>query len=297
MLAPPLSIGPHAGDLRSVVTALAGIGPRNIQHYDALCAAHDLVARAFGRAGYAPALQTYQVDGKSFCNVVVQQNGLASPQNIFIVGAHYDTHKNSPGANDNGSAVAALLALARLARERISRVTLRFVAFTNEEAPFTRTRNMGSLVYARECREKRENIVGMLCLETLGSYSEEIGSQRLSLRGLLLPRQGNFLALVGDRKSRQLLRTVGLALRREQTLRYQSLTLPRFLPGARSSDHWSFWKNGFPAVMATDTAFLRYRYYHSHNDTPDKIDFDWLERVVFALDAVVQNLGSGRLDP
>src|SRR3954468_20667480 len=208
MLAPSLSVGPHSEDLRSAVTALAGIGPRNIQHYDALCAARDLVSRGLRTAGYAPTLQPYDVDGKSFFNVVTQLDGVASPEKIVVVGAHYDTNKDSPGANDNGSAVAALLALARLQRDRAPRFTVRFVAFTNEEAPFTRTRNMGSLVYARECWHKGENIVGMLCLETLGSYSEEIGSQRLSFRGLLLPRRGNFLALVGDRKSRRLLRQV-----------------------------------------------------------------------------------------
>jgi hypothetical protein len=123
MFAPSLLIGAHAGDLRSVVTALAGVGPRNSQHYEALCAARDLVGEKVCIAGYEPALQTYEANGRLFSNIVAQQNGFASPENIVVVGAHYDTHKNSPGANDNGLAVAALLALARLAGERMSRLT------------------------------------------------------------------------------------------------------------------------------------------------------------------------------
>jgi hypothetical protein len=130
----------------------------------------------------------------------------------------------------------------------------------------------------------------MLCLETLGCYSEEVGSQWLSLRGLLLPRRGNFLALVGDRKSRSLLQTVSSLLNEHSAVRFRSLTLPRQLPGARSSDQWSFWKNGFPAIMATDTAPLRYRHYHTRQDTPNKINFPWLE-------AVLKNLADGEGSP
>src|SRR5205807_472647 len=134
-----------------------------------------------------------------------EQRGTKSPAEIIVVGAHYVTHKDSPGANDNGFAVAALLELARLTLQRVPHRTIRFVP--NEESPFTRTALMGSQVYAKSCRERSENIIGMLCLETLGCYSEDVGSQWLSFHGLLLPRRGNFLALVGDRKSRSLLQT------------------------------------------------------------------------------------------
>jgi hypothetical protein len=163
------------------------------------------------------------------------------------------------------------------------------VAFTNEESPFTRTRHMGSQVHARESRERAENIMGMLCLETLGSYSEEIGSQWLSLGGLLLPRRGNFLALIGNPASRPLLRLCSRALQAEPTVPFRGLSLPGQLPGVRSSDHWSFWKNGYQAVMATDTAPLRYNHYHRSTDTPDKLNFDWLERVTDALLRIIRS--------
>src|SRR5206468_3517885 len=101
-----------------------------------------------------------------------------------------------------------------------------------------------------------------------------------------LPRRGNFLALVGNRNSKSLLKTVTASLA-GPLVRCCALTVPENLPGGRSSDHWSFWKNGFPAVMATDTAPLRYRHYHKTSDTPDKLDFHWLSRVVAALENAV----------
>jgi Zn-dependent M28 family amino/carboxypeptidase len=282
--------GEAIASLTSVVTQLGtNIGARNISHYMALAMAADYIEGRFAEIGYSPVRQSYEARQKGFHNIVAERLGTKCAAEIVVVGAHYDSHKDSPGANDNGSAVAVLLELARLTSD--PHRTVRFVAFTNEETPFTRTANMGSYVYAKLCREKSENIVGMLCLETLGCFSEEVGSQWLSLRGLLLPRRGNFLALIGDRKSRPLLHQVSAVLSKVSAVRFRALTLPQQLPGARSSDHWSFWKNGFPAIMATDTAPLRYRHYHTLQDTPDKINFLWLGRVVSALDAAVRNLG------
>jgi len=278
--------------LIGIVTHLSGdLGPRNIWHYQALAAAADYIEASFAETGYRPVRQSYAARQQRFHNIIAERPGSDCPTEIIVVGAHYDSHKDSPGANDNGSAVAALLELARLQARRQPHRTVRFVAFTNEESPFTRTPHMGSNVYAKACRKKSENIVGMLCLETLGCYSEEVGSQWLSLHGLLLPRRGNFLAVVGDFKSRRLLQRVSSVLSQHPAVRFRPLTLPRQLPGARSSDHWSFWKSEFPAVMLTDTAPLRYRHYHSRHDTPDKINFPWLGHVVKALDSVVVELG------
>jgi Zn-dependent M28 family amino/carboxypeptidase len=131
----------------------------------------------------------------------------------------------------------------------------------------------------------------------LGCYSEAIGSQRLSFGGLFLPRRGDFLALVGNRDSRPLLNQIAATLPLKTPLKFCTLTLPSQLPGARSSDHWSFWRHGFQAVMATDTAALRYRYYHSVADTPDKLDLNWLSDIVEALTAVLDTLAIGTEQP
>jgi Zn-dependent M28 family amino/carboxypeptidase len=280
-----------ASRLRMVVTRLASeIGPRNVDHYRALCSAADYLESAFSKLGYHPTRQSYEAEGKRFANLIAERKGNTASEEVLVVGAHYDSHKDSPGANDNGSAVAAVLELALLAQTYHYSRTVRFVLFTNEESPFTRTQNMGSMVYARACRENGDKIAGMLCLETLGCYSEEIGSQWLSFGGLLFPRRGNFIAIVGDRASRPLMKHVTASLRGDTSFRFRPLTLPQSLPGARSSDHWSFWKNKYPALMFTDTAPFRYRHYHSRADTPDKLDYDWLALVVDRLGVALSDL-------
>ncbi len=148
---------------------------------------------------------------------------------------------------------------------------------------------MGSRVYARDCRQRGETIAGMICLESIGYYSEETGSQWLSLWGLLLPRQGDFLALVANRPSRALLARVAGTLQKA-SLPYRPMVLPTHFPGAWSSDHWSFWREGFPALMVTDTAPLRNRHYHTREDTPDKVDFERLSRAVDDLKVAIADL-------
>jgi len=284
---------------RHVIRLASNIGPRNSYHYAALQDALAFVEASLAEAGHVPVLQLYETRGQSFANIVAEMPGADCRDEIVVVGAHYDTHKNSPGADDNGSAVAALLELAHHFAQRQTLRTLRFVAFTNEEAPFTRRKDMGSRVYASTCRERGENITAMICLESLGYYSDEPGSQWLSLGGLLLPRQGDFLALVANRPSRQLLARVVEALSKQLgPLPYRPLVLPTNVPGAWSSDHWSFWREGYPALMVTDTAPLRNRYYHTLEDTPDKVDFARLEQAVDDLKVVVADLvGAGEVKP
>src|SRR4051794_1267268 len=184
----------------------SGIGPRNISHYEALRAAAAYVEVSLAEAGLAPAPQPYETRGKAFVNIAAEVAGTDRRDEIVVVGAHYDSHKGSPGADYNASAVAALLELARhFAHRPPPSRTLRFVAFANEEAPFTRRADMGSRVYAGECRRRGEAVAGMVCLESLGYYSDEVGSQCLSFRGRLLPRRSAFLAPVADPASPGLL--------------------------------------------------------------------------------------------
>jgi Zn-dependent M28 family amino/carboxypeptidase len=280
-------------NLRRDVNVLAReVGARNRHHYAALVRSAEFCENSFRQIGYAPRLQRYQVRQQEFANIIAEIEGGARRREIVVVGAHYDTHRNSPGADDNASAVAALLQLARALAGTHPARTLRFVAFTNEERPFTRTRRMGSRVYARECREHRENIVGMVGLEMLGCCLPKKGSQWLSLGGHFMPREGDFLAVVGNRASQALLDQITGILRAQEAVRIVPLVLPSHIPGAWSSDHWSFWREGFPAVMATDTGPLRYRHYHRTSDTPDKLDFPWLLQVVAALEHALRALAS-----
>ena len=279
--------------LREDVRRLAGdIGERNFYRYPQLAEAAELIEHWMREAGYTPARQEYEARGKRFANLEVEIPGAAAPaaKEVVVVGAHYDTGRGSPGANDNGSGVAALLALARaFAGEPVAR-TLRFVAFTNEERPLLRTKKMGSRVYAMRCRERGESVAGMVCLETIGYRSESKWSQRLSLFGLVAPRAGNFIAFVGNRRSRELLHGAAASFRRRARVPCETFTLPTNFPGAWSSDHWSFWQEGYPALMVTDTAPLRYPYYHKPEDTPDKLDYEFLGGVVAGLRGVVSDL-------
>lgn len=277
--------------LRQDVERLAGvIGERNIYRYSKLCDAAAFIEQSFEEAGYQPLRHEYEARSTRFANIEAELSGTDGRQDIVIVGAHYDTARGSPGADDNASGIAALLALSRLfARRRISR-TLRFVAFTNEERPFLRTENMGSRVYARRCRKREEIIKGMLSLEMIGYCSEEKGSQWLSFFGALYPSRGNYIVFVANPLSKGLLNQATQSFRRHTPIECETATLPSFSPGAKSSDQWSFWKEGYPGLMVTDTARLRYPFYHKPSDTPDKLRYDFLNGVLEGLKGMVGDL-------
>ena len=196
-----------------------------------------------------------------------------------------------PGANDNGSGPAALLELARaFAGARPAR-TLRFVAFVNEEPPHFQTDAMGSLVYARGCRERGERVVAMLSLETIGYYTDAPGSQNYPFPlGLFYPSEGNFLGFVGNTASEQLVFDAIGSFRRHTRVPSEGGVLDERLPGIGWSDHWSFWQMGYPAIEITDTAPFRYAHYHEATDTPDKLDYDGFARVVVGLERVIADL-------
>jgi Zn-dependent M28 family amino/carboxypeptidase len=253
------------------VAKLAGeIGEKNIQHYENLAAAADYIRNSLTEAGYVVQLQGYEVQGVTCYNLSAEITGIKQPDRIVIVGAHYDSVWGSPGANDNISAVAA------------------FVFFVNEEPPFYHTDQMGSLVYAKECRARGENIIGMLSLETIGYYSERPNSQRYPFPfSLMYPGTGNFIGFVSNLSSRKFLHKVVGVFRKKCKFPSQAGAIPEFVSGISWSDHWSFWQEGYPAIMVTDTAPFRYPHYHGPQDTPDKIDYERLARVVCGLGAVV----------
>jgi Zn-dependent M28 family amino/carboxypeptidase len=281
--------------IRKDIEHLAGeIGERNIHRYANLCAAADFIEMSFQQAGYEIKRQSYDVSGKSCSNIEVEIPGNDKTDEIVVIGAHYDTVFGSPGANDNGSGVAAMLALTRIFfSKRISR-TIKFVAFVNEEPPNFMSGTMGSLVYAKRCRKNREKIFAMFSLETIGYYSDEQGSQRYPFPvGIFYPATGNFITFVSNLSSRWLVETVIASFRRQVQFPSQGGAWPGIIPGIAWSDQWAFWRMGYPALMVTDTAPFRYPYYHTAQDTPDKIDYDKLSRVVVGLKRVISDLVGG----
>ena len=278
-----------AQELHSHVQMLAGqIGERNVFHHDRLVMAADYIRATLAGAGYEVRLQPYEVAGKICENIEAEVRGKNRPDDIIVIGAHYDSVQGSPGANDNASGVAATLALARAFAEATPARTLRFVSFANEEPPLFQTEHMGSRVYAMRSRERGENIVLMLSLETIGYYSDEPGSQRLLFPlNLIYPSTGNFIAFVSNVENGSLVRQLVGSFRQQARFPSEGGALWDLIPGVGWSDHWAFWKEGYPAVMVTDTAPFRYPAYHSPADRPELVQYERMARVVSGLQAVI----------
>ncbi len=280
---------------RHVATLASRIGERNIWRSGAMEQAAAYIRTEFENLSLSVREEEFAVWHVTARNVEAILPGQVAPQEIVVVGAHYDTVLGSPGANDNASGVAAMLEIARLSSEWQPVRTIRFVAFANEEPPFFFTSRQGSLVYARRCRRRGDKIVAMLSLETIGYYSERTGSQRYPFPfGLFYPDRGDFIGFVGNLSSRRLVRRCIATFRAAVPFPSQGVAAPGYLPGIYWSDHWSFWRQGYRALMVTDTAPFRYPYYHDPEDTPDKLDYARMAWVVSGLAAVVRDLASGQ---
>ncbi|WP_183344209.1 M28 family peptidase [Geomonas paludis] len=278
--------------LREHVLVLAGqIGERNLVNYHGLQDAAQYVGDRLRESGLKVNEQSVLIEGRTVVNLEGVLEGKAAPDEIVIIGAHYDSAPGTPGANDNATGVAALLELARAFAKAQPERTLRFVAFTNEEPPHFQGDTMGSMIYARRCRERGEKIVAMLSLETMGCYSDQRGSQHYPAPlDRFYPDTGNFIAFVGNVQSRELVRRAIGTFRKSTRFPSEGVAAPETLTGIGWSDQWSFWQVGYPGIMITDTAPFRYPHYHQPSDTPEKVDYDKLSRVVTGLDHVVTEL-------
>jgi len=287
-------------ELIADVQTLAGqIGERNMVRYLQLNAAADFIENSFSRAGLQPRRDSYDLRGRAFHNIEAEipgrPQGAAAPRpppSIILIGAHYDSVFGSPGANDNGSGVAALLALARRFAGKPTQHALRFVAFVNEEPPIFLTEQMGSFVYASRCKARGDRISAMISLETIGYFSDAPDSQSYPAPGLgvLYPKIGNFIGFVSNVPSRNLLRRTIAIFRKHAKIPSEGAALPGFIPGVSWSDQWSFWQFGYPGIMVTDTAPFRYPHYHAATDTPDKLDYDRFALVVSGMEKVIEEL-------
>ncbi|MDR5866201.1 M20/M25/M40 family metallo-hydrolase [Halomonas koreensis] len=294
---PPLDAQGEAlrGRLQRHVRALAeGIGERHVWRPEALRAAAAYIEQAFRDAGLAPRRLPVPCGDRVLHNLEVRLPGSGATDEILVVGAHYDTVRGTCGADDNASGVAVLLELARgLQGDELER-EIRLVAFVNEEAPHFGSDAMGSLTYAREARARGEAIVGMLSLEMLGHYTDAPGSQAYPpLLGLVYPDRGNFVACVGNLRSRRLVRQVTGTFRRHAEMPSEGLAAPELLRDIVRSDHWAFWEMGYPAMMLTDTADFRNPRYHGPGDTWDTLDYAGMARLTPALAATLAQLARG----
>lgn len=303
---------PFTGDLPALSTVEAGMRTRIEKHVKVLAAdigerhvcpplrpeyAGNLEAAAtyirteMSALGHATTDQVFVANGSEVKNIEAGLKGGSLSGEIVVVGAHYDSADGTPGADDNASGVAALIEIAGLLKGKSPARTIRFVFFVNEEPPFYHEETMGSLVYAKRCRARDENITAMLSLETIGLYSDVKGSQQYPWPlSSFYPDTGDFIGFVGDSSSRDLVLSAAGSFRRHTRFPSQGISAPGIIPGIGWSDHWSFWQAGYPGVMVTDTAPFRNKNYHTAKDVPATLDYARLARVTAGIARVVEEL-------
>jgi hypothetical protein len=282
-----------AARLRRHVAVIAS-EPHNTAHPQALERSARYIEQVLAAAGLKVERQVYEADGKPVRNIFVTLDapGGQPVRRTIVVGAHYDSWEDTPGANDNGSGAAAALELARLLGDHATPGTrLIVVLFVNEEPPYFQTPDMGSVRFADMLAARKEPVAAMLSLETIGFFSDEPGSQQYPPPlSSFFPSKADFISFVAMPGSRGLLHDVMREFR--ATTRFPTIggVAPGFIPGIDWSDHWSFAQAGFQALMVTDTALFRYAHYHQPTDTPEKVDYDKLARITKGLERAVRAL-------
>jgi len=282
--------------LHQVVTVLAReIGVRSYLDRERLARTADYISGQLASFGYAVDRQTFYYRGHPYDNLIAEIHGTSMEDRILIIGAHYDTVRTTPGADDNASGVAGLLGLARQLSGIRSETTIRLVFFCLEEPPTFRTKNMGSYHYARSLKEKNDPVEGMICLEMIGYFCDREGCQLypVPFMNLKFPRVGNYISMVGNLHSRRFTHEVADNFRKHTDIPVITLNAPAVVIGIDFSDHWSFGKFGYKALMVTDTAFYRNPHYHAPSDTPETLDYERMEKIVKGLAASAVVRGSG----
>ncbi len=255
--------------------------PRSYIHPESLEKSLKYISKRFMEYGLTPERQKFEVSGNIYENVIAS---VGPKEGIrMIVGAHYDACGDQPGADDNASAIAGLLEIARFAKKHETELPHRvdFVAYTLEEPPFFGTTNMGSYVHAESLHKNNIKVRGMICLEMIGFFTDRKNSQSypLSLMRLFYPSTGDFIGVVSNYNSSSLAKQLSQHLK-ATSINVETLKAPSFLTGVDFSDHRNYWKFGYDAVMITDTAFYRNPNYHKRSDTMDTLDFDKMKKVV-----------------
>ncbi|HSX58786.1 MAG TPA: M28 family peptidase [Tahibacter sp.] len=298
----PPAVEPAALE-RHVRVLSVDLFPRSYDQPERIEAAARYVERTFADAGVATESQAVEVDGMTYRNVIARFGPREGP--LLVIGAHYDSHADvargvgeagfspqthTPGADDNASGVAVLLELARLLATHPPPRPVELVAYTLEEPPHFRSSDMGSARHAHALREAGRDIELMLSLETLGHFDDAPGSQAYPIPAMrwLYGDRADFIAVVGRLGGFAATRRVKASLLGASDLPVRSINAPALLPGIDFSDHLSYWDEGFPALMITDTAFLRSANYHGAGDTAEKLDYARMAKIVQGVYAITR---------
>lgn len=288
----PLDLGIDVSPerLRATVEKLCTeFTPRSYRHVENLDRAAAWIAEELRAAGLAVEIQEYELDEGRFRNVIARRPSSDPSKGVVIIGAHYDAYGDFAGADDNASGVAVLLELARTLPDQLPRQGHWFAAFSTEEPPYFRSEEMGSYKLAEKLVSEGTPVDLMVALDVVGYYTDEPGSQHFPIKGLnlLYPSRGNFVAVVGDLRSGRWLERVKQGMRAVETLPVYSFRSPVAWAPVDLSDHWAFRELGLPGVQVTDTAFMRFPFYHMAEDTPEKLDYERMAQLVQALHGVL----------
>lgn len=284
-------------NLRTHVDRLAGlIGVRSLKKPKSIQATIGYIESVWSEIGYEIERESFDALGDEATNLIVKKSGGKRASETIVLGAHYDTVFTTPGADDNASAVAVMLEASRRLFEHSGKRTVRFVAFACEEPPYFNCDSMGSQHHARESRRRGDQIVGMLCLEMVGYYNLSKGSQTIppgipKWMRRFFPNRGNFLAAVGNMPSWKLCWKFRSGFKRgTRRMPLFSICLPETIGEIRLSDNSSFWDQGYPALMLTDTSYLRNPHYHQASDTPETLDYPRMTEVTLGVAAAIKKL-------
>lgn len=256
--------------------------PRNYQQLDNLNKTAEYIFKHFNAAGANTNYQGYSVTGKSYKNVVGVFNEGA--KETIIIGAHYDSCADTPGADDNASGIAGLIELAYLFGEKAPNCQIELVAYTLEEPPFFGSKKMGSYQHASMVAEKGQRVIAAIVLEMIGYYSNKRNSQDYPSKWLnfIYPNKGNYIGLISNKENKLLTKYFKKWMRSYTDLPVHALNADASVPGIAASDHSNYWNFDIPALMVTDTAFYRNKAYHTPNDTADRLNYDSMAEVVSA---------------
>ena len=261
------------------------IGPRPVTNELSIKKTESYITNYFKNIGLQVQLQQYKYGNYDITNIITgsQENLLSSK--YYVIGAHYDSVPETYGADDNASGIAVLLELARYTMQEKISLPVRFVAFTAEEPPTFSTHYQGSKVFVKSALENKDEILGAIILEMVGYTSNE-QAYPLVLKWMGYPSKGNFIGIVGNRKSKKFGQSIFQSFKKNDQLPVETLFVPfngRILPDTRLSDHSPFWDAGLFAVMITDTAFFRNPNYHTPKDTFDTLDYFFMAELVKSL--------------
>jgi Zn-dependent M28 family amino/carboxypeptidase len=255
---------------------------RNYRHPESLKRVCEYLQSAFSAMGLETEEQIWEVGGTSYKNIVASYNKDAKRR--LIVGAHYDVCGDQPGADDNASGIAGLLESARLIAGNKPKLSYQvdFVAYCLEEPPFFATAEMGSYIHARSLHDQKIDVIGMICYEMIGYFSNEAESQPFPTPAMAAryPHVANFIVVVGIEKYRNFNDQVQQLMSAGSEIDVQVISFPEAQGLAGLSDHRNYWSFNYKALMINDTAFIRNPNYHKITDTLDTLDMEKISHVV-----------------